>query len=137
LSEIVLDASTTLSWCFPDEQAPSSIAVLDRLQRGDSALVPASWCLEVVNSLLAGERRGRITQKQTDAFLASIQALGPTLDHTSLEQVVGPVQQLSRRHGLSPYDALYIESALRTRSPLASLDQFQLEAAKVLGIECL
>jgi predicted nucleic acid-binding protein len=78
VNEIVVDASTTLSWCFPDEQTPSSLAVLDRLKTGDSAIVPAFWSVEVLNSLLLGERRGRISPEQTQAFLRSIQALRPT-----------------------------------------------------------
>ena len=27
---LVLDASVTLSWCFPDEQTPLSLTVLER-----------------------------------------------------------------------------------------------------------
>jgi predicted nucleic acid-binding protein len=55
--EIVADASITLSWCFPDEQTPLSLTVLDRLNAGDTALVPAFWSVEVLNSLLVGEKR--------------------------------------------------------------------------------
>jgi len=32
VTAIVLDASITLSWCFPDEQTPTSLAVLDFLE---------------------------------------------------------------------------------------------------------
>jgi hypothetical protein len=95
VNEIVVDASITLSWCFPDEQTPSSLAVLDRLKTGDSAIVPALWSVEVLNSLLVGERRGRISPEHTQAFLRSIEALRPTLDNASLNQVIGPVQKLS------------------------------------------
>jgi hypothetical protein len=93
VNEIVVDASITLSWCFPDEQTPLSLAVLDRLKAGDSAIAPAFWSVEVLNSLLVGERRGRISPEQTQAFLRTIQALRPTLDHASLDQVFGPVQR--------------------------------------------
>jgi len=31
---IVVDASITLSWFFPDEQKPLSLQVLDKLDRG-------------------------------------------------------------------------------------------------------
>ena len=134
---IVVDASIALSWCFPDEQTSLSLVVLDRLKAGDTALVPAFWSLEVLNSLLVGERRGRIAPDQTQAFLLSIQALQPTFDHSSLEQVIGPVQRLCRDHRLSPYDALYVELAVRTLSPLATLDQSQRDAAKAIGVQCL
>ena len=68
MSGIVIDASVTLSWCFSDEQTQMSINVLDRLKSGEQALVPAFWPLEVLNTLLVGERKGRITAEQTKAF---------------------------------------------------------------------
>jgi predicted nucleic acid-binding protein len=134
---IVLDASVTLSWCFPDEQTPVALNVLDRLNAGEQALVPAFWSDEVLNSLLIGEKRGRISPEQTDAFLRTLRALGPTIDSISAEQVFGPVQALCRAHRLTPYDALYVELAMRTQSRLATLDQSQKVAAHAVGIECL
>lgn len=137
MNGIVLDASVTLSWCFPDEQAPVALKVLDRLNAGEQALVPAFWLVEILNSLLIGERRGRISSEQTKAFLDALRALGPIFDPASPEQILGPVQALCRAHRLTPYDALYIELAMRSESPLATLDQSQADAARSLGIECL
>jgi len=134
---IVVDASVTLSWCFPDEQTSLSLTVLDRLNGGEEALVPAFWCVEVLNSLLVGEKRGRISPDQTRAFLAHLAGLHPAVDHASPEQVFGTVQMLCRDHGLTPYDALYVELARRTNSSLATLDQSQRDAANALNVECL
>ena len=111
--------------------------MLDRLNAGEQALVPAFWSVEVLNSLLIGEKRGRISPEQTQDFLSTLGALGPALDSTSPEQVFGPVQALCRAHRLTPYDALYVELAMRTQSSLATLDQPQKDAARALGIECL
>jgi predicted nucleic acid-binding protein len=111
--------------------------VLDRLNAGEEALVSAFWCVEVLNSLLVGEKRGRISREQTRAFLSDLAALQPTVDRASLEQVFGMVQMLCRDHGLTPYDALYVELARRTQYPLATLDQSQKDAASALNIECL
>jgi predicted nucleic acid-binding protein len=137
LTGIVVDASVALSWCFPDEQTDASMSVLDRLKTGERALVPAFWAVEVLNTLLVGERKGRITAEQTGAFFDTLKILNPTLDYASLEQVAGPVQIICRDHRLTPYDALYIELALRSGCPLATLDQPQREAASSLGIHCL
>lgn len=137
MNRIVVDASVTLSWCFPDEQTDSSLRVLDRLQAGEKALVPAFWALEVLNTLLVGERRGRITAEQTGAFLDTLKVLNPALDYASLEQVAGPVRIICRDHGLTPYDALYIELAQRSGCPLATLDQPQKDAAGALCVHCL
>jgi predicted nucleic acid-binding protein len=54
LNRIVVDASVTLSWCFPDERTDSSMSVLDRLESGEQALVPAFRAVEVLNTLLVG-----------------------------------------------------------------------------------
>jgi predicted nucleic acid-binding protein len=137
VSWIVLDASVTLSWCFPDEQTPASMGVLDLLKAGDEALVPALWCSEVLNSLLVGERKGRISADQTRAFLNDLSALRPTLDDTSLPRVFQDIQALCRQYGLASYDALYVELAMRTGSPLATLDENQRDAALAVGVTCL
>jgi len=65
---IVIDASVTLSWCFPDEQTPMSLKVLDLLKAGERALVRSFWPLEILNILLLGERKRRITPQQTKGF---------------------------------------------------------------------
>ena len=45
----------------------------------------------------------------------------PTLsDNASIEQVFGTVQKLCREQNLTPYDALYVELALRMKCPLAT-----------------
>ena len=134
MNAIVVDASVTLSWCFPDEQTSLSVRILDRLKAGETAHVPAFWSLEVLNSLLVGERKGRISPEQTQVFLRDLTVLCPTFDHVTLEEVTGTVQRLCRDHRLTPYDALYIELAMRMRCPLATLDRLQLNAASALGI---
>jgi len=137
VSLIVLDASVTLAWCFPDEQTPAALGVLDLLKAGDQALVPAFWCSEILNSLLVGERKGRISADQTRAFLEDLRALRPTLDNASLEQVFQDTQALCRQNGLASYDALYVELAVRSGSPLATLDKNQRDAALAVGVTCL
>ena len=137
MSAIVVDASVTLAWCFSDERTDFSISVLDRLKAGDHALVPSFWSLEVLNSLLIGEKRGRIRPEQTQAFLADLRTLNPALDYAPLDQVCGPVQTICPAHRLTPYDALYVELALRMNCPLATLDEPQYQVASALGVECL
>src|SRR5215471_8797311 len=100
---IVVDASITVSWCFPDEQTPLSLKVLDRLNTGEEAVVPSFWAVEILNSLLVGEKRGRISPEQTRAFLGDLAALKPTINHASYDQVFGMVHVLSRDHELPPY----------------------------------
>lgn len=137
MSLIVVDASMTLAWCFTDEQTPLSLRILDRLNAGDQAVVPLFWTLEVLNSLLVGEKRGRISAEQAGIFLDALAELSPIYDYASAALVNGPIQKLSRDHGLTPYDALYIDLAIRKQCPLATQVQAQKKVASSLGVECL
>ncbi len=71
---LVLDASVTASWHFPDEHNAAADAVLAKI-RADGALVPAHWWFEIRNVLLLGERRGRTRPDQTVLFLEFIHEL--------------------------------------------------------------
>ncbi len=113
------------------------MGVLDLLKAGDRAPVPAFWCPEVLNSLLVGERKGRISADQTRAFLDDLSALRPALDGVSVKQVFQDIQALCRQHGLASYDALYVELAMRSGASLATLDKNQRDAAAAVGVTCL
>ena len=102
-----------------------------------SWIVPAFWCSEVLNSLLVGERKGRIFADQTRAFLEDLRALRPTLDDAPLERVFHYIQAICRQHALASYDALYVELAMRSGSPLATLDKNQRDAALAVGVTCI
>ena len=113
------------------------MGVLDMPKAGDQAWVPAFWCSEVLNSLLVGERKGRISASQTRAFLDDLLALRPRLDDASLDRVFKDIQGLCRQYDLTPYDALYVELAMRSGGSLATLDNNQREAALAVGVTCL
>jgi predicted nucleic acid-binding protein len=100
LSGIVIDASITLSWCFPDEQEALSIQVLDRLKRGEIAVAPAFWAVEVLNTLLVGEKRGRISAAQTQSFITDLRTLEPELDYSSIDHVMGMIQTIRGKSSL-------------------------------------
>ena len=69
---IVVDASIALSWHLPHEQSPLHLKVLDRLNTGDFALVPAFFFVEVLTSAMVGQRKARICPEQTRHFLADL-----------------------------------------------------------------
>jgi predicted nucleic acid-binding protein len=137
LSGIVLDASVALSWCFRDELTPNSIEVQRRIKAGETARVPTFWAAEVLNTVLVGERRGRITAEEGRLFLDDLRTLDLEVDAISVDRLFEVVQAISRKYGITPYDALYIELALREKCPLATLDLRQRVAAVDLGVQCL
>ncbi|MEX2559683.1 MAG: type II toxin-antitoxin system VapC family toxin, partial [Pirellulales bacterium] len=119
--QFVLDCSTALAWCFPDEKAKYPQAVLDSLDAAQ-AIVPTIWPLEIANTLLEGERRQRSTQVDTTAWLALLGALGIIIDDQTSGRAWTDTLTLARTHKLSSYDAAYLELAVRLHAPLATLD---------------
>jgi len=63
LNGVVVDASTALAWCFPDETSEYADGVLIALE-GHTILVPAIWSLELANAVLVGERKKRLNQSE-------------------------------------------------------------------------
>jgi predicted nucleic acid-binding protein len=122
----VLDASVAMNWAFPDEEDAIALAALRRL-RTDPAHVPAVWWFEVRNVLLINERRQRISEVDTMAFLRFVSGLDIVIDR--LPDDIG-IAALCRRHRLSVYDTSYLELALREDIPLATLDIRLAAAAK-------
>ncbi len=130
---LILDASVATAWAFEDESEPYTDRVLDTLAR-DSAMVPAIWPLEVMNAVLAGERRKRIVPADTIRFADLLRGLPIKVDAAGMEQVLGPVLNLARTHKLTAYDASYLELALRAGLPLATQDQRLRMAARQLEL---
>jgi predicted nucleic acid-binding protein len=131
----VLDASMTLAWLFPrHDPAEAALAdqALDELDYEEFA-VPAIWYDEVANALLRGERKGLVTLSQTTAFLAELDLadIESETDSPRLRQSV--VMALARSHGLTAYEAMYLELALRRGAPLATFDQQLAEAIRKAG----
>jgi predicted nucleic acid-binding protein len=77
----VLDASVTACWAFLDEVHPVAASALRRIQ-ADEAFVPTLWWFEIRNTLLVNERRQRINESDTFAFLRTLARLRITLDHS-------------------------------------------------------
>lgn len=133
MTEVVLDASTTLAWCFPDETSGKADRLLLALERR-TILVPAVWGLEVANAVLVGERRKRSTQSDILRFIAILEDLSLVEDRQSVSEHIGNVLALARKHDLSAYDAAYLELALRHGAPIATTDAKLQRAAQKAGV---
>lgn len=136
MSAFVLDASIAVAWCFEDEADPAADALLDSL-KARGAVVPALWPLEVANVLVQAERRGRITMTTVDGRLAAFEALPITVDTTSWRSTGAAALALARLHGLTTYDAAYLELAMRRGLPLATRDKALRRAATAVGVGVL
>lgn len=134
--DFVLDCSVTMSWCFEDETSPATESILDMLADG-FALVPSLWSLEVANVLLAAERRKRLTEAQSVRFVELLRSLPITIDEDTSSRAFRETMLLAREHGLSSYDAAYVELALREGLPLATRDIHLKRAARKCGIRLI
>lgn len=118
----VADASAALPWCFAEEATPWTEALLDRLQGGEEALVPAHWPTEVMNGLVMAVRRNRIDLDRVARFAGDLSSLPIRIQPPHAPAAWNAVIQVATRHKLTIYDAAYLELAQRTGLPLATLD---------------
>ena len=127
---VVYDASVVAAWRLRDEQnsaAATTVAIQLTTERG---IVPGNFWYEIRNVLVRAERQGRIHQDGTDRFIERLDALvEPDLNHNEAATI-----ELARRHGLSFYDAAYLETALRRQADLATFDRALAAAVRAEGI---
>jgi predicted nucleic acid-binding protein len=129
----VVDASVAATWAFEDEHHPEATLALERLRSG-SARVPSLWWFELRNALLVNERCKRITEDGTTRFLRDLGRLAFGIDRSPDETAL---LTLARRHGLTVYDAAYLELAQREGLPLATLDGPLRKASAASGVALL
>jgi predicted nucleic acid-binding protein len=131
MSRIALDCSAALALFLDDEQPPLALTLLDALP--DSELwIPALWRYEFTNALLMAQRRRRLTPARAEQILQQAARLPLHLDAETPEPVALFV--FAARHGLTAYDAAYLELARRRQLALATLDTQLIKAARDAGI---
>ena len=126
----VLDASVAVAWLLSEETASRADLALVRLE-DDEALVPHLWHLELRNGLLVAVRRGRFI---ADGPAERLNALYDLPIRTDMEPDMDIAIALAEKHGLSFYDAIYLELAKRHTAPLATLDKALAQAAADDGL---
>ena len=137
MSRVVIDASITLSWLLPDERSDDSLEVRNELLSAESVWVPAHWKLEVANSLWMAERRKRLDSTGVAQAVALFSQLPVVIDAETNARAAAETLGLARQHGISVYDAAYLELALRRGAALGSLDGPLRASAKKVGVSVL
>lgn len=132
----VVDASVALAWCFEDESTSYTQHVLRRLLR-EEGVVPPIWPFEVGNALASALRARRMKPADADSFLALLESFPLGVEPRGLAGVFKRVLPLALEHGISCYDASYLELALHLRLPLATLDRALQRAASRAGAALL
>jgi predicted nucleic acid-binding protein len=80
VTRFVLDASIVLTWCFPDEETRKAEEISERIATGDKPAVTSFWRHEVLNALLVGEKRKRLTGELTRIFIQDLERLPVEVD---------------------------------------------------------
>ena len=130
---LVVDCSVALSWHFEDEASPYAERALDKVV-SDGAIVPFHWKAEIANGLLMGIRRNRLTTVDRTQILGEFEQLNLEYDASGLDQVWSGAIQLADVHGLTVYDAIYLELTVRRGLQLATLDRKLETASTALGV---
>lgn len=86
------------------------------------------------NSLLVATRRGRLSPDAPTERLDALHDL-PVRTDSALGLTLAFV--LAQKHGLSFYDAVYLELAKRHSAPIATLDKALARAAGIEGLPIL
>jgi predicted nucleic acid-binding protein len=137
--KFVLDASVTLSWLLRDAGARNEaypLAVLNALRDpGTAAIVPMTWGLEIANVIARSESKDLLSAAQSGSFIALLEGIVIDVDPDTFAHTLSDTLQLSRRYRLSSYDASYLELALRSGTPIATLDDDLRRAASKAGVK--
>jgi len=136
MTDMVIDASLALAWCFKDELTEPATRLLEELRSG-AAAVPLLWPIEVANVLAIAERRKRITLAESAQLIALLETLEIDVDGETSALAFTRILDLAREQRLSAYDAAYLELAMRLGVPLASKDGDLCDAAERVGVKAV
>jgi predicted nucleic acid-binding protein len=126
----VIDASILAAWLLDEKSDPRVEAAFDTVARVET-LAPSLFYYEIRNALLVSERRNRITEAMSAAFLRDLGLLPIRLEPTGDD---ASLMTLARKWKLTVYDAAYLELAKREKLPLATLDRALEKAALAEGV---
>ncbi len=130
MKAFVLDANVAIEWVIGETPTP----VGQRAQEAFADMpvtAPGLFWAETRNILLIKERKGGLDRTEVRAILSSLDGLNVEYD-----DAFDPDQTLAlgATHGLTIYDALYLELAQRRTAPLATNDRALRRAAEAEGV---
>lgn len=130
----VADASFIMGALVEEEHTHFVLQALPEMTVG-GLIAPALILWEVANICAMKRRRGLLTEEEAFAGLDLLLSLPIDLDAEprSLTNVLARAQQ----HGLTSYDAAYLELAERVGGSLATLDRALTRAARAEGLVVL
>lgn len=124
MKPFILDANLVFRWLIQSTLLPEvkyCTNVLESLIKRP-ALVPGSWRMELATMLLLAERKKLIAMHDSQRFLAQIEKLPINADSEHQEHVFNHTMFMAREYNVSNYLGGYVELALRTGYPIATIN---------------
>jgi predicted nucleic acid-binding protein len=118
----IADPSVGVAWAVHSQASDPTDQLLEKVATGTPLVVPTLWPFEIANSLLVLLRRKKLLAEERDRALDALARLPLVVDDEGCRLAFGKTSTLAAEHGLSVYDAAYLELALRRKLPLASRD---------------
>lgn len=134
MTRYVVDASSVGPLVVPDEAENLMPSVSLALGNGE-CIVPAHWPFEVGNLGLTAVRRNRASSEAVLDNLRDLADFGIKIDQLSTELSWNRTFLLAEQHGLSLYDAAYLELAQRMGAVLLTADKALQRAAAREGLK--
>ena len=131
----VVDTSITLAWGLPDESSPKADRFWNEVDSEIPLHVPSLWWYECANALVVAKRRKRLRDGQAQRLSRLLGALPVTTASAPVAGDLDRLRILAERHGLSAYDAAYLDLARRLMFGLATLDKRLAAAAREENVE--
>jgi predicted nucleic acid-binding protein len=136
-ASFVVDASVGFARVHQGQATPETDHLLNEVAGGAMVVVPTLWFLEISNVLLIAQRRQRLTATQRKMALEKLTEMQFTVDEEGARNAFGKISDLADQYGLTTYDAIYLDLALRRSLPIASRDDALRNAAKRCGVKSL
>ena len=138
MQSFVLDANVVISFLLQEGSAYADRVFQKYLALGATAYVPSLWHLEIRNVLFLKERAKKLAAGEASQALSSLSGLTILTDaHTTAISTLMHLERMMLHHGLTSYDATYLELAYRLDVPIATQNKEVIAAAKALKVAVL
>ena len=117
---MVIDATIAIAWCLRDREGTARADVVMEQASSETIIVPGLFWYEVRSVLVVAERKKRIEADVAECHMDRLRTLRFVRDDNQDDR---RTIALARHHGLSGYDAAYLETAKRRGAKLATLDK--------------
>jgi predicted nucleic acid-binding protein len=127
----VVDNSVAVARLYPGQATPYTERLLES-STGSTLHTAFIWPAEFANAASVMVKRVILTDDLGSEMIQMAETFGFMVDRTPAD--LSRLYQISRRHGLSVYDAAYLELAMRLEIPLATRDTALAAASQSLDL---